>query len=133
MGLALAASSSSTYHRVKIGAVLVKDGRHVLSKAANLSTSHPFQRIYNIKVGRKAPEHNLHAEMHTLVRAISRVGKAEIRGCDIYIGRFDRKGNLAMCKPCPACSLALKNFGINKVYYTTTSHGVQSYEYVYDD
>lgn len=123
LGLALAASSGSTYNRVKIGAVLVKSNR-VISSAANLCTSHPLQKGYNIRTGRKAPQHNLHAEMHALVRAKLQYTE----GSELFIGRFDRLGSLAMCRPCPACEAALKDRGIVRVTYTSP-YGILTEEY----
>lgn len=116
IGLALAESARSTYERVRIGAVIV-DKNYEVSKGANLSTSHPMQYHYNRLTGRKAPAHNLHAEMHTLVKAKD---YENLENCEIFIARYDRKGRLAMCRPCIACERALKKAGITRITYTTS-------------
>lgn len=36
----------------------------------------------------------------------------------ITIERFDSEGNPAIAKPCPVCTLAIKEYGIKKVRYT---------------
>lgn len=121
MGLALAESARSTYNRVKIGAVVVR-GNLLVSQGANLSTSHPLQFKYNNRVKRVAEAHNCHAEMHALIRA---KGYESLRGCEMFVGRYDRRGRLAMCKPCPACADALQDHGIVRVTYTTPSGTIQ--------
>ena len=113
LGLALAESAKSTYERVKIGAVIVNNGK-VVGKGANLSTSHPLQRKYNDMSRRIAPAHALHAEMHAIVKAGSKC-----HGATIYVARIDRRGLWAQCKPCPACALAIKLAGIKLVVHTT--------------
>lgn len=115
IGLALAESARSTYDRVRIGAVLVHKN-FVVSAGANLSTSHPLQYNYNTKVGRLAPRHCLHAEMHAIVRARD---YGWFDQCDMFVARLDRRGKLAMCKPCRACHQALEDRGIQRVTYTT--------------
>ena len=93
IGLALAESARSTYERVRIGAVIV-DGNYLVSAGANLATSHPLQRRYNLRSGRLAPAHNCHAEMHAIIRARDYEGLA---GCEMFVGRYNREGRLAMC------------------------------------
>lgn len=114
VGLALVESARSTYQRVQIGAVIAR-GSSLISAGANLAASHPLQKRYNDCAGRCAPAHNLHAELHAIVRA-----KGEsLNGCHIYVARLDRRGMWADCRPCPACSLAIRLAGIALVTYST--------------
>lgn len=121
IGQALAESARSTYERVRIGAVIVHKN-YTVSAGANQNTSHPLQFHYNRVTGRKAPKHNLHAEMQALVKAKD---YEETQECEIFIGRYDRKGRMAMCRPCVACQRALVEKGITRVTYTTP-RGIQS-------
>ncbi len=116
IGLALAESAKSTYDRVKIGAVLV-DKNYPVAAGANLNTSHPLQYKYNLKSGRVAPKHCLHAEMHAIVRAYRE--RENLNGLEMFVARLDRRGRLAMCRPCCACSTAIREAGIVAVTYTT--------------
>lgn len=118
VALALAESSKSTYDRVRIGAVIAKRSK-LISKGANLRTSHPVQKLYNDKAGRLAPAHACHAEIHAILNAT-----VALSGTDVYVGRWNRNGKLAMCRPCPACMLALREFGVKSVTYTT-SQGIK--------
>ena len=114
VGLALAESANSTYHRVKIGTVIVR-GNKVISRGANLSTSHPLQRRFNDLANRLAPAHALHSELHAIIRA-----KGEsLHGCHLYVARLDRRGLWADSRPCPACTLAIRLAGITTVTYTS--------------
>ena len=114
VGLALTESAKSTYSRVKIGTVIVR-GNKVISRGANLSTSHPLQRRFNDLAKRLAPAHALHSELHAIIRA-----KGEsLHGCHLYVARLDRRGLWAYSKPCPACTMAIRMAGIARVTYTT--------------
>lgn len=116
LNMALEESTRSTYTRVKIGAVITQDNK-VISKGANLSTSHPVQAYWNRITNREAPANNLHAEMNALVRA-KRSGESLV-GATIYIARLDRNNQLSQCRPCVACMAALKDAGIRTIIHTT--------------
>jgi deoxycytidylate deaminase len=81
-----------------------------------------MQYKYNTITGRKAPQHNLHAEIHALVKAKD---YNDLQNCEIFIARYDRKGRMAMCRPCVACRRALVEKGITRITYTTPK-GIQS-------
>lgn len=122
ISLALRESLLSSYRRVQIGAVIV-DGNYVVAKASNQATSHPRQFHANNRAGRLAPAHACHAEIHALVRSKD----YDLTGCEIFVARFNRNGNLAMCRPCPACEGALQDAGIQSVTYTTESGIVKEF------
>ena len=114
VGLALAESARSTYQRVRIGAVIVR-GNYMISAGANLATSHPLQKKFNDAARRLAPQHCLHAELHAIVKAKDE----DLSGCHIYVARLDKLGRWAHCRPCAACTLAIRLAGITEVTYTT--------------
>ena len=114
VGMALSESASSTYSRIRIGTVIIR-GNKIISKGANLCTSHPLQKRFNTLASREAPAHALHSEMHAIVNA---KGK-NLTGCTLYVSRLDRRGLWADCRPCPACSLAIRMAGIAIVVYTS--------------
>lgn len=45
------------------------------------------------------------------------VGKID-RGTVVYVARPLADGTWGMAKPCPGCRMALRAFGVKKVYYT---------------
>ena len=113
MGLALTEASKSTHRRVRIGAVVTLKGR-VVGKGANLSSSHPLQKIYNEEAKREAPEHNLHAELHALINS----GGVALKGAHVYVARYNKQGTWAHSKPCPACTAALKRYEVKSVTFS---------------
>lgn len=98
--------STHSDYKIKMGAVLVKK-------------SHPISVGFNkIKYNRifSHPEKmTIHAEMS----AIQSSGKENIKGSSMFIYRENRKGNLAMARPCENCMEKLRQYGIKKIYYTT--------------
>ena len=122
MRLARKISLTSSFDRVKIGAVIAK-GTTVLALASNRPKSHPMQFKFNNKAKRIAPRHHVHAEMGALINA-EREG-INVRGSTIYVYRRLASGALGCSKPCAACEAALKEAGIRNVYWTSP-HGYLS-------
>lgn len=120
---ALEKSLESDYEKIKIGAVLV-DGNYVVSSACNTRRTHPMQGRYNVLAGRNCPRHCLHAEIGTLVKSKD----YDCTGSEIYVGRYERNGQLGNCCPCPSCTLALRRAGVVRVYFTTPL-GVKTIEF----
>ena len=108
--LQVARSSPS---KKQVGAILLNKSKVVVS-ATNLETkSHPLQASFAVRVGRPEKIY-LHAEIAALVKCRSE--------CDtIVVARLGGHSGqeLRNAKPCPVCSLALKEAGVKKVHYTT--------------
>jgi tRNA(Arg) A34 adenosine deaminase TadA len=51
---------------------------------------------------------------HAEFRLAKRLNKNSV----VYVARVTKGGLIALAKPCPKCSIVLKNKGIKKVYYT---------------
>lgn len=117
--LAMKEALRSQMKRVKIGAVIV-DGNYVVSKGFNRTASHPKQHRHNNRVNRIAEDHRCHAEINALVRSRG----YNLTDCKLYVGRVDRKGRLADCRPCPACLDAINEAGISQIIFTTPE-GIQ--------
>ena len=116
--LAEAASHTSTYNRIHIGAVIVK-GNNVMSVGMNQNKSHPIQSEYNIHREFHIDDsckHHLHAEMSAIVRIPKYV---DLNGAEIYIYRKNGNDKIAMSRPCNACFNAIMDRGIKKIHYTT--------------
>lgn len=120
---ALEKSLESDYEKIKIGAVIV-DGNYLVSSAANTRRTHPMQGRYNILSGRNCPSHCTHAEIGALVKSRG----YDCTGSVIYVGRYERSGQLGFCKPCASCTLALRRAGVARAFYTTKL-GVKSIEF----
>lgn len=110
LDLAIETAMSSPSRR-KVGAVLLKKTK-IITTAVNLEKkSHPIQAKFAKRVG-LAPKVFLHAEVHSLI-------KARDDADTIIVARVDKHGKLRNSRPCPICSLALEESGVNNVYYST--------------
>lgn len=72
--------------------------------------THPLQAHYGKKSGRPAAVF-LHAELAALIKARGQVHRLEIM-------RFHTNGRPALAKPCPACQLAIIDYGVKFVNHT---------------
>ena len=123
--IAVALSSQS---KKKVGAIILKKGK-IVASAVNLEKkSHPIQAFY----GEKAScIHNnnglsqkiyLHSEVNCLIRSKG-------RGDTIIVARVGGRGGkeLRMAKPCKICSLALEEYGIKHIHYSTDNGFLYEY------
>ena len=98
--------------RYEITALAYDKRGRLLSVGRNSYTrTHPLQAKY----GRRAGKPNaiyLHAELSALLKAREQVHK-------LVVLRYDKDGNPALAKPCPACQLAIREFGVKNVEYTS--------------
>lgn len=106
--------------RIHIGCVAVYKNQ-ILSIGYNTNKTHPIQKKYNIyremEYDGFEPSSGLHAEMMCLLGLKDLdIDYSKVK---LYIYREDQNGNLANCKPCPACMELIDRMGIKKIYYTT--------------
>lgn len=118
--LAKNASTFSDFPRVRHGAVIIYKGR-VLSVGWNTTKTMPLQMEYN-KYRNFNPEFSVnsaHAEIMALDRAMKQYENIDFSKCSIFCYReYQHGGGLAPSKPCPACEAAIRNAGIQNVFYT---------------
>lgn len=111
LDLALSIAEKLQY-KYKICAIITDKKDNVLGIGTNSYTkSHPMQGYYAKKAGFFNRIY-LHAELAAIIKARS---GSPYR---IYIARATKEGS-GTAKPCPVCSLALKEFGIKEIIYTT--------------
>lgn len=112
--------AKSSPSKKKVGAVLLNKNKVIVS-ATNLETkSHPIQARFAKRVGLD-PKIYLHAEIAALVKCREE--------CDtIVVARVNPQNKLRNSKPCPICSLALKEAGITKIHYSTNEGFLYEYK-----
>lgn len=112
--------AKSSPSKKRVGAILLNKSKVVVT-ATNLETkSHPLQAKFAERVGLHEKIY-LHAEIAALVKCREE--------CDtIVVARVNPQNKLRMAKPCPICSLALKESGIGKVHYTTDEGFLYEYK-----
>ena len=112
MDLAIEVARSSK-SRKKVGAVLLNKSKPIAQGVNQDTKSHPLQARLADMVGLSEKIY-LHAEISALVRCKSDVDTIVVARLGGHNG-----DELRNSKPCPICSLALKEAGIQHVYYTT--------------
>lgn len=100
--------------RVSIGSVIVK-GNYVISGGVNQRKTHVVQHMYNVLSAYYAPTPNIHAEVDALIKSKNH----DLTGAEVYVYREHMDGELASCRPCTACMRALKDAGVQHIYYTS--------------
>ena len=123
--IAVAMSSQS---KKKVGSIIIKKNK-LIASAVNLEDkTHPIQASYSkrasfIHNNRGLREKRyLHSEVNCLIRSKG-------KGDTIVVARVGGRGGkeLRCARPCPVCSLALKEYGFKHIHYST-DHGF-FYEY----
>ena len=116
---AKAASMLSDFPTYKLGAVMML-GNKVLAVGYNITKTHPIQKRYNIERGYDPNVKNngqIHAEMMCLIN--TKYLDVDWSRVSLYIYREHKDHTTAIAKPCPACEKAIRERGINQVYFTT--------------
>jgi len=90
-------------HRIKIGAVLVKNGKPVAIGFNKIGKTHPKAKWF------------IHAELDCILET----KYTNWKNTTLYVYRINRFGRLLNCKPCNNCQQVLRQFGVRKAYYTT--------------
>lgn len=116
-------SEQSNYNgasNVKIGAVAVFR-RAIIAQGYNQNKTHPLQQRYNIYRYNVNGNHYCPSKIHAEMELISKIRYLDINfsEVEIYVYRETKDGRKALAKPCLACTKALKDLGIKKVFYTT--------------
>ena len=95
--------SKLSKHKTPMGAVIVKNG-NVISVGENQLKSHP--EAWN------------NTGLHCEIRAVKCSGKYDLEGSTIVVYRENKKGEIALAKPCPDCQKFLKEKGFKWMYYS---------------
>lgn len=89
-----------------------KRGRVIATAQNDYKRSHPLAKHYAVLAGESEHKDRIHAELSAVLTS----GKTVIQS--ILVQRFNADGSMANAKPCPACQLMLKSFGVKLVRYT---------------
>lgn len=107
----------SDYRKTHIGCVAVYHNT-VIGSGFNCNKTHPNQKFYN-KYREFSEEYlpRLHAE----INCINQIKNLNINFSKVklYIYRIRRDRPFGLARPCPSCMAAIKDLGIQDIYYTT--------------
>ena len=107
----------SIKRHVLIAKTFDRKGRQISVGLNSYTKTHPLQLHFATLVGEPYKD-KLHAEIHALLRA----GDKQVH--TISVERYHTNGDSAFARPCASCMLAIKNFGVKFIRYTT-SEGVE--------
>ena len=99
-----------------VGAIALDNKGNIISKGCNsFVKTHPVQKKIAESVG-KPYKIYLHAEVSALVKAHSQVDT-------LIIARIRQSDNsIAIAKPCPVCSEAIRRAKVKRVFYTNDNN-----------
>ena len=87
-----------------------RKGRLLSAGTNSYIKTHPLQAKY-AKLSKRPQAIYMHAEIAALIKARGKIHK-------MVVTRFDTMGNPVNAKPCPACTLALKDYGVKVIEHT---------------
>lgn len=99
--------------------------RRLIAIGTNLDRSDPWQKRF----GTTPMNIYLHAETMAIKRGLARIGPDSVADSTLYVCRLtqtinQRTGktafNWAIAKPCEGCQRAIAEYGIRRVYYTSS-------------
>lgn len=117
-------AESSDFESFHMGCVITYKKR-IIGSAANSDKTHPMQAKYNqyrkFNKTKNGIKHSMHAEI-AAINSIPYVTGREVEWSKvkIYIYRISpgKPGQYGMARPCPGCMQAIRDMGIQHVYYT---------------
>ena len=110
-------ASISDFHKIHIGCIAVFHGQ-VVAIGCNSNKTHPMQKHYN-QFRENSDE--LLPKLHAEINCLNQLSHLQINYSKVklYIYRIGNDKPYRMCRPCPSCMAAIKDFGIRDIYYTT--------------
>ena len=108
LDLATKVAANSPHTNFKMGCVITNKKKQLVSVGINQYKTHPLQYKYGSK-----HKWAIHAELAALAQSL---GDAY----HLYVVRLKKSGGLGMAKPCKACATAILEFGVEKVYWSTS-------------
>lgn len=118
-------AETSDFGSFHLGCVIVYKHK-ILASASNSTKTHPMQKKYNrkyrnFKHGEKPIVDSLHAEIAALSSIPYPIAQQiQWKDVSVYVYRICKGKPLGhgMARPCKACRNALRDMGINHLYYT---------------
>jgi len=99
-------------------AFLVKKNK-IVKIGWNKNRTHPIIQDHPYHEGRVG----IHAELDCILK----YDKEDLSDHEMIVLRLDRKQKLNNSKPCSGCSSLLKQFNINKVYFSNSEGKIDNY------
>lgn len=118
-------ATESSFDSFHLGCVVTYK-RHIIASASNSNKSHPMQKRYNRKRNFNKTDKAVHHSGHAEILALANIPYTLLQTIDwrkvkVYVYRISNGKLLKMglARSCPACMAALRDRGIQHLYYTT--------------
>lgn len=110
---------ASDYKYFRIGACIFTKNK-ILVNGANVNKTSPMQERYNHyrPFDTRHMKNCCHAEISALQKLRRLYPNLSPSELGIMVYRETADGKLALARPCPACEKALRDYGINNIYYS---------------
>lgn len=107
----------SDYYKTHIGCVAVYQGQ-IIGLGCNCNKTHPVQKFYNRY---REQSDNMLPKLHAEISCLNQIKNLDIKFSKVklYIYRTRNDQPYGLARPCPSCMAAIKDLGINEIYYTT--------------
>ena len=118
-------AKKSDFDSFHVGCVIVYK-KHIIGAASNSDKTHPMQAYYNkyrkFNKTKSGIKHSVHAEIAAINSIPYTIGReVEWSKVKVYIWRIcpGKPGQHGLARPCAGCAKALRDLGIQNIYYTT--------------
>lgn len=110
-------ASISDYHKVHVGCIAVYQNS-IIGIGHNSKKTHPIQNYYNRY---RVQEDDMLPKLHAEINCLNQIRNLNINFSKVklYIYRIRKDQPFGLARPCPSCMAAIKDLGINEIYYTT--------------
>ena len=109
----------SDFKKTHIGCIAIYKGK-IIGIGCNLEKTHPMQKYYNRY--RMHPQTLYYSpKLHAEIYVLNSIKNLDINFSKVklYIYRTMYEQEKGLARPCPSCMAAIKDLGIENIYYTT--------------
>lgn len=107
----------SDYSKVHVGCVAIYQGS-IIGIGCNRNKTHPTQKYYNRY---RKPSESMLPKLHAEISCLNAIKHLDINFAKVklYIYRIRKDQPFGLSRPCPSCMAAIKDLGIQNIYYTS--------------
>lgn len=116
--------SGSPYERLKVVSFLIYKGK-IVNFGVNSEKTSPMQKFYRKKTS-LATIPNFIDKEHSEINLLRRTyfGEFDMRRVELVVISKRNDGNFRLARPCCTCMRAVKDYGIQNIYYTTNENTI---------
>lgn len=110
----------SDFQKTHVGCVAIYKNT-VIGIGCNSNKTHPVQKIYNRYRDTKNQKNPFIPKLHAEISCLNSIRHLDVnfQRVKIYIYRTRNSQEYGIARPCPSCMAAIRDMGIQNIYYTT--------------